>query len=82
MTDSVKASAARSRGLHALVHLPPGRTEAAVVAAGARRGLALEPLGAYATEEATHPPALVVGYGTPPDHAFATGVNLLCAVLA
>jgi GntR family transcriptional regulator / MocR family aminotransferase len=69
-------------GLHLLLQLPPGRTEAEVVAAGARRGLALEPLGAYPTEGATHPPALVVGYGTPPDHAFATAVNLLCAVLA
>ncbi|HEY6746476.1 MAG TPA: PLP-dependent aminotransferase family protein [Mycobacteriales bacterium] len=69
-------------GLHALVHLPPGRTEAEVVAAAARRGLALEPLGLYATGSATHPPALVVGYGTPPDHDFATAVNLLCAVLA
>jgi GntR family transcriptional regulator / MocR family aminotransferase len=68
-------------GLHALVHLPPGRTEDEVVAAGARRGLALEPLARYGTG-AGHPPALVVGYGTPPDHAFATAVNLLCAVLA
>jgi GntR family transcriptional regulator / MocR family aminotransferase len=68
-------------GLHALVQLPPGRTEASVVAAAARRGLALEPLGAYVTPGASHPPALVVGYGTPPDHGFATAVNLLCAVL-
>jgi GntR family transcriptional regulator/MocR family aminotransferase len=68
-------------GLHALVELPPGRAEAEVVAAAARRGLALDPLGEYATPGAAHPPALVVGYGTPPEHAFATAVNLLCAVL-
>ncbi|HST63797.1 MAG TPA: PLP-dependent aminotransferase family protein, partial [Mycobacteriales bacterium] len=68
-------------GLHALVELPPGRTEASVLAAAARRGLALEGLGAYATPGASHPPALVVGYGTPSDSAFATAVNLLCAVL-
>ena len=69
-------------GLHALVELPPGRTEAEVVAAAARRGLALEPLGWYATPGAARPPALVVGYATPPEHAFATAVNLLCAVLS
>jgi GntR family transcriptional regulator/MocR family aminotransferase len=69
-------------GLHALVELPPGRTEASVVAAAARRGLALEPLGDYATPGASHPPALVVGYATPPEHGFATAVNLLCAVLS
>jgi GntR family transcriptional regulator/MocR family aminotransferase len=68
-------------GLHALVHLPPGRSEAQVVAAAARRGLALEPLGAYATGSGDHPPALIVGYGTPPESAFAPAVNLLCAVL-
>jgi GntR family transcriptional regulator/MocR family aminotransferase len=69
-------------GLHALVELPPGRTEASVVAAAARRRLALEPLGDYATPGASHPPALVVGYATPPEHGFATAVNLLCAVLS
>lgn len=53
----------------------------AVGAAGARRGLALEPLGRYATPGASHPPALVVGYGTTPDHAFAAALDLLCAVL-
>jgi GntR family transcriptional regulator/MocR family aminotransferase len=68
-------------GLHALVRLPPGRSEDAVVAAAARRGLVLQGLGEYATGAATHPPALVVGYATPPDSAFATAVNLLCAVL-
>jgi GntR family transcriptional regulator/MocR family aminotransferase len=68
-------------GLHALVELPPGQSEPSVVAAAARRGLELQGLGEYATGAATHPPALVVGYGTPPDSGFATAVNLLCAVL-
>jgi GntR family transcriptional regulator/MocR family aminotransferase len=68
-------------GLHALVRLPPGPSEAAVVAAAARRGLVLQGLEEYATGAATHPPALVVGYATPPDWAYATAVNLLCAVL-
>jgi GntR family transcriptional regulator/MocR family aminotransferase len=69
-------------GLHALVELPPGRSESSVVAAAARRGLELQGLGEYATGAATHPPALVVGYATPPESAFATAVNLLCGVLS
>ena len=68
-------------GLHALVALPPGRSESSAVAAAAHRGLELQGLGEYGTGAATHPPALVVGYGTPPDSGFATAVNLLCAVL-
>jgi len=36
----------------------------------------------YATGAATHPPALVLGYATPPDSAFATAVNLVCGVLS
>jgi GntR family transcriptional regulator / MocR family aminotransferase len=69
-------------GLHALVELPPGRSEAEVVRAAAHRGLALEPLGDYATPGADHPPALIVGYATPPDHSYATALNLLCGVLS
>ncbi|HVC74199.1 MAG TPA: hypothetical protein VNC85_10540 [Mycobacteriales bacterium] len=56
-------------------------SEYSAVAAAAHRGLELQGLGEYATRAATHPPALVVGYGTPPDSGFATAVNLLCAVL-
>jgi hypothetical protein len=48
----------------------------------ARRGLAVEPLGGYATAGAADPPAPVVGYATPPEHAFPTAVNLFCAVLS
>jgi GntR family transcriptional regulator/MocR family aminotransferase len=48
---------------------------------GGASGLEVPGLGEHATGAATHPPALVVGYGTPPDSGFATAVNLLCAVL-
>jgi GntR family transcriptional regulator / MocR family aminotransferase len=69
-------------GLHALVELPPGRSESAVAAAAARRGLELQGLEEYSTGAATHPPALVLGYATPPDSAFANAVNLVCGVLS
>jgi GntR family transcriptional regulator / MocR family aminotransferase len=65
-------------GLHALVHLEPGQDEKTVIAQAAQRGLALEGLSAYGPGA---DPALVIGYGTPPEHAFTAAVARLCAAL-
>lgn len=69
-------------GLHAVVELPPGLGEDEVVTRAAQRSLTLEGLGAYAQAAHDRGPALVVGYGTPPEHAFAGAVRALCAVLS
>lgn len=71
-----------SAGLHALVALPGGVTEDDVVAAAAARGLALEGLDAYRIGPAARSPALVVGYATPPDHAYRKAITLLREVVA
>ncbi|MFF3563279.1 PLP-dependent aminotransferase family protein [Streptomyces sp. NPDC002574] len=66
-------------GMHAVLRLPPGTPAAQVVAEAAARGLGLQSLdefGGRDTEE------LVVGYGTPPEHAFAGALDALCALLA
>ena len=84
-------------GLHALCELPPGLTEDQVVARAAARGLEVEGLARYratgsaanqATNRATdagreHPArqALVIGYGSPPEHSFSGAVARLCAAL-
>jgi GntR family transcriptional regulator/MocR family aminotransferase len=68
-------------GLHAVLHLPPGLREAEIVAAAAGRGLALDGMGSFRPPASTHPEALVLGYGTPPAHAFTTAVTRLCAIL-
>jgi GntR family transcriptional regulator/MocR family aminotransferase len=70
-------------GLHVLVHLPAGQREADVVADAAARGLAVEGLTAYTTPALAgqHGPALVLGYATPPGHAFSTALARLCAAL-
>jgi len=68
-------------GLHAVLHLAPGRSEADVVAAAAARGLALDGMRGFRPPGVTHPEALVLGYGTPPAHAFTTAVTRLCTVL-
>lgn len=69
-------------GLHAVLELPE-HTEAATVRAANRRGLALDGLRPYRHPDSTMPPreGLVVGYGTPPSHAFAATLETLCGVL-
>ncbi|MFF3877667.1 PLP-dependent aminotransferase family protein [Streptomyces sp. NPDC001978] len=69
-------------GLHAVLRLPPG-SEQSVVQAAAWQGLALHGLSALRHEHAVTEPvdALVVGYGTPPDHAWAAALEALCRVL-
>ncbi len=68
-------------GLHAMVDLPGDRTEQEVVERAAARGVAVEGLSAYAAEGDHGPPSLVVGYATPPEHAFTSAVARLCAAL-
>jgi GntR family transcriptional regulator / MocR family aminotransferase len=53
-----------------------------VVARAAEHGLAVEGLDAYRAAEQQHGPALVVGYATPPEHAFTGALARLTAVLA
>ncbi|MBY8883913.1 PLP-dependent aminotransferase family protein [Streptomyces sp. PTM05] len=69
-------------GLHAVVELPPGSpSEAELVARAARLDLALAGKSYYGTVDAAGP-ALVIGYGSPPEHAFTGALERLCAVLA
>ncbi|MEV1064479.1 PLP-dependent aminotransferase family protein [Streptomyces sp. NPDC050263] len=77
-------------GLHAVLRLPPG-TERAALKAAAWQGVALDGLAAFrhpgtgmAAGTATDPAAedgLVVGYATPPEHAYAAALDALCQVL-
>ncbi len=68
-------------GLHVLVRLPPGQAEDDVVARAAARGLALQGLASCRAGEQELGPALIVGYATPPGHAFSAAVARLSAVL-
>ncbi|MEW2066014.1 PLP-dependent aminotransferase family protein [Streptomyces sp. NPDC007346] len=69
-------------GLHAVLELPRNTEEAALRAAR-RQGLALEGLHAYRHPDSAVEPrdGLVIGYGTPPDHAFAAALDALCLAL-
>ncbi|MFD9910998.1 PLP-dependent aminotransferase family protein, partial [Streptomyces sp. NPDC059063] len=69
-------------GLHAVLRLPPG-TEASAVKAAAWHGVGLEGLASYRhpAATATAPDGLVVGYATPPEHAYAAALDALCRAL-
>ncbi|MFJ5117633.1 PLP-dependent aminotransferase family protein [Kitasatospora sp. NPDC088548] len=72
-------------GLHAVLRLAPG-TERSVLKAAAYRGLAVDGLADYRhplADPDTTPAAdgLVVGYATPPDHAYPAALAALCDIL-
>ena len=69
-------------GLHVVLRLPPG-TEQSALRAAAWQGLAVHGLHRYQHPDATveRRDALVVGYGTPPDHAWSGALDALCAVM-
>jgi GntR family transcriptional regulator/MocR family aminotransferase len=74
-------------GLHALLELPAGVDEDEVIArAAVRHDLALDGLRRYGPPPSgaapgANRPALVIGYATPPEHAFTGAVARLMAVL-
>ncbi|KPI04375.1 transcriptional regulator, GntR family with aminotransferase domain containing protein [Actinobacteria bacterium OK074] len=69
-------------GLHAVLQLPPG-TRQWLLRAAAWQGLAVEDLDRFRHPRSTAGPtdALVVGYGTPPEHGWAGALEALCAAL-
>jgi GntR family transcriptional regulator/MocR family aminotransferase len=69
-------------GCHALLHLPDGSSERAVVAAAAAMGVRVRPLGHYrsaATDADTEPlpPGLVLGFGNVGEEQIRRGVRTL-----
>ena len=69
-------------GLHAVLELPPD-TEEATLRAARRQGLALEGLRPYRHPDSAMPPrdGLVLGYGTPTEHAFPAALDALLPAL-
>ncbi|MEU2130779.1 PLP-dependent aminotransferase family protein [Streptomyces sp. NPDC018352] len=68
-------------GLHAVLELPEG-TEPSVLRAAAWQGLALEGISRFRHPDAAPGrDALVIGYGTPTDSAWAGALDALCRVL-
>jgi GntR family transcriptional regulator/MocR family aminotransferase len=78
-TVTIQGAAA---GLQALVLIPPGQTEADIVNRGLEAGVNLHGLATYSFPGHSGPPALVVGFARPPDHAFGAALDSLCTSLA
>ncbi|KJK58533.1 MocR-like pyridoxine biosynthesis transcription factor PdxR [Saccharothrix sp. ST-888] len=73
-------------GLHAVLQLPPGSlSEDELRHQAAWLGLSLQTMSECRTPAAgpapDAPPALVIGYGTPPEHAFSAALDALCTLL-
>jgi GntR family transcriptional regulator/MocR family aminotransferase len=64
-------------GLHMVVLLGDGVSEADVVAAAARRSLLVEGLNRCWMAEGEHPAGIVIGYAAPQEHAFAGALRVL-----
>ncbi|WP_369213054.1 MocR-like pyridoxine biosynthesis transcription factor PdxR, partial [Streptomyces flavofungini] len=85
LVDALAAHAPETRatgiaaGLHAVLELPPG-TEHSVVEAAAWERLAVQGLSRFRHPLATarRKDALVVGYGTPAEHAWTGALSALC----
>ncbi|MFJ1732952.1 PLP-dependent aminotransferase family protein [Streptomyces sp. NPDC088254] len=74
--------AGEEAGLHALVRWSPdGPGEREVTQAARRESLAVATLGGYWGTPGPHPPGLVVGYATPPQHGYAGALGALVRVL-
>ena len=67
-------------GCHALLHLPAGTSERAVVATAATMGVRVNGLGHYrfaAADVAPRPPALVLGFGNVSERQIRRGIHAL-----
>jgi GntR family transcriptional regulator/MocR family aminotransferase len=70
-----------SAGLHVLLDVPGQALE--MVDRAARQGLGIAALDRYRfVPDPEDRQAIIVGYGTPPDHAYSGALDLLCQVLA
>ncbi|TDD30615.1 PLP-dependent aminotransferase family protein [Kribbella turkmenica] len=69
-----------SAGLHVLLDVPGDADD--IVHRAARQGLGLATLSRYHVDPTPSTrQAVIVGYGTPPDHAYPGALDLLCQVL-
>ncbi len=68
-------------GFHALLHLPEGASEAAVVAAARERSIGLYPLSGYRTQVRPAAPALVIGFGNCSTENITAGIAEIADLL-
>jgi GntR family transcriptional regulator/MocR family aminotransferase len=71
-----------SAGLHAVIYLPGNEPAGQLRSRAARHSIAVHTLDRYwHSPAADSSPALVIGYATPPDHAFRPALDALTQLL-
>ena len=69
-------------GLHAVITLPEGHDEAAIMAAAAQQGIGFNVMGAYhAVRRAGRPATLVLGYARNSEAVIVAGIRELSRVV-
>jgi GntR family transcriptional regulator / MocR family aminotransferase len=68
-------------GLHFVLELPRGLTEAEIVAAAQERSIGLFGVETFRHGPSEYDEALVIGYGAPPEHNFEASISALAALL-
>jgi len=68
-------------GFHAVVHLPAGTDEPALVAAARERRVGLYGMSRYRSSGAAEPPQLVMGFGNTGQRAITAGIDAIADLL-
>jgi GntR family transcriptional regulator/MocR family aminotransferase len=68
-------------GLHAVIRLPRGHDERAILAAAAGQGIAFNVLGAYEMVRRRRPATLVLGYARTGEQVIAAGIRELSRII-
>ena len=68
-------------GFHAVLHLPAGTSERAVVATARERGVGIYGMSDYRADGSAEPPCLVLGFGNTSEQAIETGLTAIADLL-
>ena len=68
-------------GFHAVLHLPVGTSERAVVATARERGVGIYGMSDYRADGSAEPPCLVLGFGNTSEQAIETGLTAIADLL-
>ena len=68
-------------GFHAVLHLPAGADESAVIEQARERSIGLHGMSEYRIDASTSPPQLVVGFGNVSEAAILRGIEAIAPLL-
>jgi GntR family transcriptional regulator/MocR family aminotransferase len=69
-------------GFHAVAHLPEDADEGDIVAAAYELGVGVHGMARYRSDDAWHPPSLVLGFGNTSSRAIRAGIGAIAGLLS